>query len=56
LTIWLKDFPTNTAEFKMVLALNKSLNALYLLEEKFVPEEEDDLKFSTPDPSMQEFH
>ena len=42
LTIWLKDFPATLSDFKALFALKQGIHGLYLLEEKFRPEEVDD--------------
>ena len=42
MTIWLKDFPTSPAEIKALYALKQGIHGIFLLEEKFVPDEADD--------------
>jgi hypothetical protein len=42
MTIWLKDFPSSPAEIKALYALKQGIHGIFLLEEKFVPDEVDD--------------
>ncbi len=39
MTIWLKDFPTNIQEFRALYALKQGVHSLYIIEEKFIPDE-----------------
>ena len=39
MTIWLKDFPQSLQEFKALYALKQGIHGLFLLEERFVPDE-----------------
>ena len=54
MTIWLKDFPQSLTEYKALFALKQSIQATFLLEEKFIPEDLDDysLKPTTNDLNM----
>ena len=47
MTIWLKDFPTNMNEFRALYALKQGIHSLYIIEEKFIPEEQDDYTIQT---------
>lgn len=42
MTIWLKDFPQSAADFKALYALKQGIHGVFLLEEKFIPEDVDD--------------
>jgi hypothetical protein len=42
MTIWLKDFPQSLPEFKALYALKQGVHGVFLIEEKFIPEEIDD--------------
>ena len=54
MTIWLKDFPQSLNEYKAVFALKQGIHGVFLLEEKFIPEDADDysLKPTTNDLNM----
>ncbi len=54
MTVWLKDFPQSAADYQALLALKQSIHGIFLLEEKFVPEDLDDysLKPTTNDLNM----
>ena len=43
MTIWLKDFPQTLDEYKALYALKQGVNGVFLVEEKFLPDEADDL-------------
>ena len=47
MTIWLKDFPQTVQEFKAFYGLKQSIHGMFLVEEKFVPEEADDYTLQT---------
>ena len=52
--IWLKECPQTSQEFKTLFSARGSggVNAVYLLEEKFVQEQEDDFTLRSTDPTM----
>ena len=48
MTIWLKDFPSSPAEIKALYALKQGIHGVFILEEKFVPDEVDDYQLGAP--------
>lgn len=46
MTIWLKDFPSSPAEVKALYALKQNIHGVFILEEKFVPDEADDYQLA----------
>ena len=63
LTIWLKDFPSTASDFRAFLhyqplTLKQPIHAFLLLEEHFLLELEDEelLKFSSSDPTMERYY
>jgi hypothetical protein len=46
MTIWLKDFPNSPAEIKALYALKQGIHGVFILEEKFVPDEADDYQLA----------
>ena len=47
MTIWLKDFPQTLEEYKALYALKQGVNGVFLVEEKFLPEEADDYSLTS---------